>query len=79
MKTLVAVVRYLLITAIMFLGVDHFMSNEQGLIALPIAALWFVWTSSIGSFSSEVRDSSSLLDSVPTSYGSDDWHYGNKF
>jgi hypothetical protein len=44
MKTLISVIRYLLITAILFVGIDHFMANEQGLIALPIAVLWFVWS-----------------------------------
>lgn len=43
-KLALMVLRYLVITAIMFVGIDHFMSIEQGWVALILAGLWFLWS-----------------------------------
>ncbi len=43
-KLALHVLRYLLVTATMFVGIDHFMSIEQGWVALFITALWFIWS-----------------------------------
>lgn len=79
MKTIVALSGYLLITAIMFVGIDHFMSNEQGLIALPIAVIWLLWTTSIGSFTKHRSEASSALDSGYSTDAATYWHYSKDF
>ncbi len=76
-KQALIIVRFLLVTGIMFLGIDHFMSNDQGWIALGIAALWFAWTPSSVSSSNEVG--SSVLDSGYSNDAATSWHYSKDF
>lgn len=79
-KEALIVVRYLLVTGILFLGIDHFMDKDQGWVALGIASLWFAWTNTTTSSSkANPADSEDVLDSGYSNDASTSWKYSEDF
>jgi len=79
-KKAIIVVRYLLVTGVLFLGIDHFMGKDQGWVALGIAALWFMWTNITVSSSRDTPVAGdNALDSGYSSDASTSWKYSEDF